>query len=286
MRINLYRINKTTFTLLVFMVLSLQSTLHAGPPPAKAGISPSRFEITYDGKSKTHVITFINYSNRNISARLSLANWTLDNEEIVEIAPTPQSLDQWMLITPINFKVPPKESQTIRFAIRPKSKPKAGEHRAMIWIDEVLDSSRPSKGMTAKFRFGIAVYLNVPPVYAKGKLQKVIASSDTKDLQVALKYANSGNVHDRLTGTVSLWKVNTTLSKKQKSDILSQDIESKELLSKVTIPSRPILAKLKQTMVVSLPKPKYKGRYLLVVDGHFKNGVEFTKEQIITIKAH
>ena len=283
MRIN---ISKTTFILFVFMGLLLQSTLHAEPAPAKAGISPNRFEITYDGKSKTHAITFINYSNRNISARLSLANWTLDNGEIVEIAPTPQSLDQWILITPLNFKVPPKETQTIRFAIRPKSKPKAGEHRAMIWIDEVLDSSRPSKGMTAQFRFGIAVYLNVAPVDVKGKLQKIIVNSDTKDLQVALSYTNSGNVHDRLNGTVSLWKVNTTLSKKQKSDILTQGIKSKELLSKVAIPSRPILAKLKPTMVVSLPKPKYKGRYLLVVNGHFKNGVEFTKEKIITIKAH
>ena len=283
MRIN---INIRTFTLFVFIGLLLQSTLCAGPPPAQVGISPSRFEITYDGKSKTHAITFINYSNRNISARLSLANWTLDNQKIIEIAPTPQSLDQWMLITPINFTVPPKETQTIRFAIRPRSKPSAGEHRAMIWIDEVLDSSRPSKGMTAKFRFGIAVYLNVPPVYAKGKLQKVVASSDTEDLQVALKYTNSGNVHDRLSGTVSLWKANTTLSKNQKSDILSQDTESKALLSKVTIPSKPILAKLKQTMVVSLPKPKQKGRYLLVINGHFKNAVEFTKEQIITIKAH
>ena len=283
MKIN---INRRSFTLFVFIGLLLQSTLNAGPPPAQVGISPNRFEITYDGKSKTHAITFINYSNRHIRARLSLANWTLDKGEIVEIAPTPQSLDQWMLITPVNFTVPPKETQTIRFAIRPKSKPKAGEHRAIIWIDEVVDSSRPSKGMTAKFRFGIAVYLNVPPVYAKGKLQKVTVRSDTKDLQIALNYTNSGNVHDRLTGTVSLWKVNTTLSKKQKSDILSQDIESDALLSKVVIPSKPILAKLKPTMVVSLPKPKYKGRYLLVVNGHFKNDVEFTKEQIITIKAH
>ena len=283
MRIN---INRRTFILFVFMGILLQSTLHAGPPSAQVSISPSRFEITYDGKSKTHAITFINYSNRHISARLSLANWTLDNQKMIEIAPTPQSLDQWMLITPLNFTVPPNETQTIRFAIRPRSKPSAGEHRAIIWIDEVLDSSHPSKGMTAKFRLGIPVYLNVPPVYAKGKLQKVTTRSDTKDLQVSLKYTNNGNVHDRLTGTVSLWKANTTLSKKQKIDILSQDTESNALLSKVTIPARPILAKLKQTMIISLPKPKKKGRYLLVINGHFKNGVEFTKEQFITIKAH
>jgi len=267
-----------------FIFIILQNILSAGLPPAQIGISPGHFEITYDGKSKTHSLKLMNYSNRTIQARISLGNWTLNNTELIEIKPTPQSLDQWILITPVNFKIAPKKTQTIRFAIRPRTKPISGEHRAMIWIDEV-GAKESQKGMTAKFRLGVGVYLNVPPIYPKGKLNTITTKVEKNSIRVSLNYTNNGNVHDRLHGNISLWKANTKLSKKERNKIISKKKVHKDLISQIILPSKPILAKLKKRVDLFLAKPTKKGRYLLYLNGKFKNNVEFSKEKVITIKS-
>jgi len=267
---------------IIFFIL--QNILSAGMPPAQIGMSPGHFEITYDGKSKTHSLKLMNYSNRTIHARISLGNWTLNNTELVEISPTPQSLDQWILITPVNFKVAPKKTQTIRFAIRPRTKPLSGEHRAMIWINEV-PSSDNQKGMNTKFRLGVGVYLNVPPIHPKGKLNTMATKVEKNSIKVSLNYTNKGNVHDRLHGHLSLWKANTKLSKKDRNEIVSKKKVHKDLISQIPLPAKPILAKLKKRVDMFLAKPTKKGKYLIYLNGKFKNNVEFSKEKVITIKS-
>ncbi len=270
----------------VLLILFLQISLYGKGiiPPPQIAVSPSRFDITYGKKMKTYALTLINYADHKIKAHISLSNWTLDNDKIKELSPTPQSLDQWMLITPLNVSIAPKETQTIRFAIRPRSKPTPGEHRAMIWIDQVQDSQFENEGVQAKFRFGVAVYLSVPPVSAKGELQRISVTNTTNNIAVALKFSNSGNVHDRFNGTLSFWKANSTLSSQQKNDILTQDLKNTQLVTKMAVPSNPLLPKLQQTTKVFLKKPKIKGPYILYLHGAFKNGKELTRKLIVIVK--
>ncbi len=267
-------------------ILFLQASLNAKTvtPPPQVAVSPSRFEITYDKKMKTYALTLINYSDHKIKARISLSNWTLEGDKIKELPPTPQSLDQWMLITPLNVRVAPHSTQTVRFAIRPRTKPAPGEHRAMIWIDQVQDSQFENEGIQAKFKFGVAVYLYVPPISPKGKLQKLSAVSKAKTIEVTLKFSNSGNVHDRFKGTLSLWKANSPLSEEERNAILSQNIKNTYLISKEAVPTKPLLPKIQQTIKVFLKKPKSKGPYILYLHGVFKDEKEFTKKQIVIVK--
>jgi len=269
---------------LVTLVLLLSSMLYAVvPPKAKIGVSPSRFELLYDNKRKTNVITLINYSNKKITAEISLSNWTLENGQIKNIAPTPQSLDQWILITPVRFTIKPNDTKTIRFAIRPRTKPTSGEHRAMIWIDEILPEG-DSEGIRFKFQLGVPVYLNVPPTYAKGLLNQITTTVGKESIDVTLALQNRGNVHDRLTGSISLWKASSNISKAQRDNIVKKDLKNKALISTITLPAGPVLPKLKAKDILSIPKPKRKGKYLLYLKGHFKNGKEIVKEKYIYIK--
>ena len=270
-----------TVLFILFLQASYAKTV---TPPPQVAVSPSRFEITYGKKMKTYALTLINYSDHKIKARISLSNWTLEGDKIKELPPTPQSLDQWMLITPLNVRIAPHGTQTIRFAIRPRTKPTPGEHRAMIWIDQIQDSQFENEGIQAKFRFGVAVYLYVPPISPKGKLQKLSAVSKTKTVASTLKFSNNGNVHDRFNGTLSLWKANSPLSTEQRNAILSKNLKSNYLISREAVPSKPLLPKTQQTIKVFLKKPKIKGPYILYLHGTFKNGKELTKKQIVIVK--
>ena len=275
---------KIIILLIMFGIVLLQSAV-VKIPPAQVAVSPALLELAYDPHSKTEAITFFNYSDRTIHATISLSNWTLDGNGKTKITPpTPQSLDQWILITPLNFTVKPKDRQTIRFAIRARAKPAAGEHRAMIWIDEVLPSNAKNDGMRAKFRFGIPVYLAVQPAKADGRLQGMQVKAHPGSLNILFVCVNKGNLHDRMDGTISLWKAGTPLSQKERDEILLQNKKSKYLVLDTRIPGEPVFPKQKRTISTRLNVPK-KGRYLLYVKGHFANGNAFVKEKTVTIPA-
>jgi len=273
----------TKTKVLILSLLFFSGELDARIPSAKVGVSPSRFELVYDKRAKTQVITLINYSDKPITAEISLSNWTLKDGKIVEIAPTPQSLDQWILITPMRFTIKPKDMQKIRFAIRSRVKPKPGEHRAIIWFNEI-PHEKSSKGIQFKFKLGVPVYLSVPPAKPKGVLKKLTTKVGKGEIFVTLAHGNTGNVHDRLTGSISLWKTSPKLSRIQRDKILQGNGKHKALVHKTTLPAIAILPKLTPKETIRIPKPKRKGTYLLYLKGHYKDGKEIIKEMPVYIK--
>ncbi|MFN3414401.1 MAG: molecular chaperone, partial [Thermoanaerobaculum sp.] len=100
-------------------------------------VSPPRLDITLVGSQAAEAVKVVNLDAAPIHLKVSVAHWRLDEHNRLElIPPTPQSADQWLLITPLEFVVEPGKSQTLRILVRPRVKPEAGEHRAMVFLEE------------------------------------------------------------------------------------------------------------------------------------------------------
>lgn len=160
--------------------------------------------MTLTGSQAAEAVKVVNLDQTPLHLKVSVVHWRLDEHNRIEvIAPTPQSADQWLLITPLEFVVEPGKFQTLRVLVRPRVKPEAGEHRAMIFLEE-----QPPK--TEEFttrnlaRIGVGVYVWIPPVVRKavfhcadaGFFQKPMALIDVESL---------GNAHVRPAVQFVVW---------------------------------------------------------------------------------
>ncbi|TCD47427.1 fimbria/pilus periplasmic chaperone [Chlorobium sp. N1] len=176
-------------------------------PPGQIAVSPSMFELRLEDRPVTSSVRIRNLKERPVSLNVEVCNWTLDpNNELREIAPTEQSIDQWMVINPLAFTIEPGKEQVVRFSIRPRVKPDPGEHRAIIYFTE-QPSRDPQTGVQLLFRLGVGVYAYVDPVVKKGALSSLRLDRTRKTIQAEL--TNHGNVHTRLKGNWSIWRKGT-----------------------------------------------------------------------------
>ena len=167
-------------------------------------LSPPNFHIQIDGKPVTKSLKVFNFGSEPTEFQVSVANWVLDEQnEVQVIAPTEQSLDQWLLVNPLRITVPPKESRTVRFSVRPRVQPTPGEHRAMIYLTEVRSKARGH--IKIRGRLGVAVYGYVGDVVKKGKLHGIQVEAEKKPVKIAFDVESLGNAHVRLSGQYAIW---------------------------------------------------------------------------------
>jgi fimbrial chaperone protein len=176
-------------------------------PVARLAISPERYQVSFDARgAKTQSLLVKNLSNETITVQLSIANWELDQENKVQvIPPTEDSLDQWLVVNPLQVTIPPDTPQTIRWAIVPRKDPAPGEYRAIIFIEEELADREPSKvpSVRMKMRFGIPVYGQVGEPIDKTEVGAV--TLDPFGAKVLVEVSNIGNRHARFRGSYSVW---------------------------------------------------------------------------------
>jgi len=95
------------FLSMLAVSIGMTSTI---PLPAQAleiAVSPARFELNIDNKRKTQTLEIVNSSDREVTIGIDLANFDLDdNNQLRELPPTEQSLDQWIAINPTRVKIP------------------------------------------------------------------------------------------------------------------------------------------------------------------------------------
>ena len=176
-------------------------------PGARLGISPDRYMVDFDaGGSTPQALMIKNLSDEPLTIKLSVSNWDLDESNRVRLLPPREdSLDQWIVINPLRVVIPPDTPQTIRWAILPRQKPGAGEHRAIIFIEEETDRG-PLQSKTAvnmAIRFGIPVYAQVGE--AREQVQVFGVGADDDSQQLVLDAGNAGNQHVRLRGRIGIW---------------------------------------------------------------------------------
>jgi P pilus assembly chaperone PapD len=183
----------------------------------RMGISPSKIEIELDEKGASESITVLNVSDKALEIQVTISNWELDDNNKVKVLPPEEhSLDRWIIVNPLRFTIPGGESQTVRFAIRPRAQPQQGEHKAMIYFTEILQNERVEKqNFRVSFKFGVPIYAYVGKKIIKGRLvdgllnnalDSPVQPHNAKQMKAKFRIINDGNVNIRLSGSYAVWR--------------------------------------------------------------------------------
>ncbi|MDT9547488.1 MAG: molecular chaperone [Chlorobium phaeovibrioides] len=188
---------------------------------------------------------------------MDVYNWTLDEQnELKIIPPTPQSIDQWMIINPVAFTIESGKEQVVRFSIRPRTTPTPGEHRAIIYFSE-QPSPYHQGGVELLFKLGIGIYAYADPVHKNGSLSGISLNRSLKTINVEL--ANTGNVHTRLKGAYAIWKKGTFPGFKTMQSAITMNPDEKKpegFVAGGSMNNLPVLAGSKKTIVTQIPLPE------------------------------
>jgi len=185
---------------LLVIVYSLLS-----PVWAQVGISPRTLDVVLDEDGRSHSFRLFNLGKQTYQVKVSVTNWTMDENSEVQLIPsTAESLDQWMIVNPLSFDIPPGESQTVRVGFRPQMALPQGEYRALVYFEQQLppDDKPDTKQLRSLFRLGAAVYVHVGEVVALANIDQVNIVGD----QAQVSITNLGNTHVRLDGQWSAWR--------------------------------------------------------------------------------
>ncbi len=197
-----YKSFMVAFGLISFLLFYIQTAL-----AFTIAVSPARVEETLTTRPKTRTIKVINYGSKPTTVAVRVAHFDLDEQNKVrEIAPTRQSLDQWLIVRPLKLNIKPGKTATIRFAIRPLARPTPGEHRAVIFLEQndVRNDKSPDQ-LNLAYRIGVVVYAYADPKRVKSRLHGISVSKSGLSLDVE----SLGNAHSRINGMYGIWPVKT-----------------------------------------------------------------------------
>lgn len=254
-----------TITLITLLAGTLTEAV--GAPPPSIGISPSRVEIVVEQKTTMGSATVLNLSNNDITVKSSVVNFELDEgNNFRELEPQAGSLSTAMMINPVEFKIPANGSQTVRFAIMPERLQGSGEHRAMLFFSELVDTSHA--GVKLNFRLGMPIYATVGepnPVAVFNDLE-----FDAEKRALSVDISSLGNAQVRPTGYYLWWPM---------SDYPSEAKAFKRLADLARDPSRrppaetiggrlvtkPVFAGTRRVVTTGVAPPPAAGEYMLVL---------------------
>ncbi|RUR31952.1 hypothetical protein ELY33_06990 [Vreelandella andesensis] len=188
------------------------STLLAGNTlKGQVGISPQNFIVDLDNPGKVHAYRLMNMGQSPIRIEVDLMSFELDEDnQVVPIVPTETSLENWIIVNPLELTIPPGDSQVVRFSIRPAIALPEGEHRTAMIFQQlptteeelpIASSSDASMVFKSLFRLQTAIYATVGHVERTGHYHDVRLSGNSLWIQVE----NTGNGHVRLSGDWALW---------------------------------------------------------------------------------
>ncbi|MBD2495534.1 molecular chaperone [Nostoc sp. FACHB-280] len=245
------------------------------------GVSPPRFELKLDdSKPKTQVFRVVNIDNQPATFRIYIEGWTLnERNEIQPVKSTEQSLDNWIIVNPVTFTLPPGKTQTIRFSVRPRVKPQAGEHRALIFVEEVNANpqKRNSSAVQILGRFGVAVYAYVGTPKKVGVLNSISVDSKTNNIKASFDISSQGNAYVRMNGQYTIWAANKYPGANSTKKIANlQDQTNKKpdgVLDAGTLPSTPVLPGTRRQLILDISKKLPPGQYVLDVNGDLNGSV-------------
>jgi len=265
--------------------VALDTTRGALPPPQIA-VSPSRFTLEIGSKPVGAAIRLFNLSDKPIALTASIAHFDLDDSNKVRvIAPTPQSLDQWVLFNPASFTIQPREQQVVRFSVRPKARPEPGEHRAIMFFENVMDSGSETT-VNVSFQLGVVIYGMSAPVESTAVLHEAALAAEPGRLKLSLDVEGTGNAHVRVAGQFSLWPAEKFPGLDDVPDFdvgprapeLPGNVAAAGLLS-----TAPVLAGTRRSLPTFIPRPPEPGRYLLALKGTL-GGVRIDRVIPITLQ--
>ncbi|MDC8011512.1 hypothetical protein [Tahibacter soli] len=265
--------------ILVLIVLLLGLTTNAF---AQVGISPAYYDLSLEDAGKTQTFRMFNYTEQPKRVRVSLAPWDADADNQPRLLPSgPTTLDQWVVVNPVEFDVKPRSSQAVRFTVRPAVELPPGEHRVMLVFDEVVPPVENAK-MRTRFQFRSALYVQVGKTTRAGTIESIAA--DGNGARFSIK--NDGNANVRFTGQYSVWEA-AAYPGTASTDIVpgvgnqTPELKKGQMLVEV-LPGNPVLPGDTRTLTAPFGAAKLKpGRYVLDLNGKLGDAaldrsVEFT----------
>jgi hypothetical protein len=240
-------------------------------------VSPPRLEIDLDGASRTESLHVLNLSDEQTRVKVSVAHWDLDEQNQVRvIAPTEQSLDQWLIVNPLEFSIAPHEQQTLRLAVRPRVAPAPGEHRAMVYIeqqpaDSPLDAER--SGIAVRYRMGVAVYGYSGEIRREGRVHGLTTRLERDGVAVGLDVESTGNGHVRPKGQFAVWPRGAYPGDDSARAALlaGNDTPPVGSVANAPLPELPVLAGTRRTLEVRVARPAEKGAYVVAAAGSLQD---------------
>lgn len=281
----MFRCSRLTLSQVVFWVVLLAGTAVAGQKVTELGelaqlaVSPSRFELELDGRPSVHSLRLTNLGVGATEVKVSVVPWVLDERNQIQVVPPDeQSLDQWIVFNPSRFRIEGNSFQTVRFSIRPRVQPEPGEHRAMIYIEQVKG---PEKGKTIQIQFkvGVAVYAYFGEIERTGKVDGVEARADQKRVVARVDIKSDGNAHVRMDGDYYIWPVTTFPGEDQ---ILNVDFKANDgggeaaLVGTGRLPTMPVLPGTQRAVVLTADHHLKPGEYVLALIGSL-SGTPFSR---------
>lgn len=279
------------------LLLSTMALLSAIPAADALDISVSPPRIMVDMNTKgrrysndTNVITISNLSDKPVEMKAYVRNWRMNEKnELEEIESTKDSLDQWIVFTPSRFTIPPRKTQRVRFAIRPKVEPKPGEYRAVIYIEEAAPASNPDADTIETVgRVGVVVYGyygDAEKIKRVGTVNSVAVNVKPNQIQAVLDVSNKGNAFVRMEGQYAIWRAGKYPGAKATEPIKNVGNSSTKLPANVvtagSIDSPPVLPSDNRRILLPLIEKLPPGNYVLDINANLSGtpvdkGIPFT----------
>jgi hypothetical protein len=172
-----------------------------------------------------------------------------------------------MMINPSEFTIPANGSQTVRFAIMPGRLAGSGEHRAMLFFSELVDTSQA--GVKLNFRLGMPIYASVGEPNPVAVFNDV--SFDLRKRELSLDISSLGSSQVKPTGFYLWWPMsdypNEARAFRRVADFSRDPSRLSETdLSGGRLITKPVFAGTRRTVTASLPPPPDAGEYMLVLE--------------------
>lgn len=244
------------------------AALLAADARAQVALSPPIVEIDLSRRSATESVRLINMGKRDVEVSVRVETFDLDEANRYRALPSSEdSLDRWMVVQPGRFVVPAGQSRAVRFSIRPRSKPAPGEHRAMLFFEEIGRESDSAAMLKALFRVGAAIYAHVGEVRRVGRVVSTSCSREGGLLEIV----SEGNANARMTGRWGLWNAAAFpgIGATTYAAAVSSPSEGPRpspragLLFEGSLPTVPVLPGTRRNVLVPLPREAPEGSLVL-----------------------
>ncbi len=278
-----------SFPTFTSIALGLMGAMALVMPPAQAlniGVSPSRFEVEINNQGRSQSVRVVNLSSEPVEVKTLIQSWVMSQDNTLQtVASDEQSLAQWIVYTPSRFTIPANGAQTIRFAIRPKVKPIAGEHRAVLYVEEIPSNNAPTNKVRVVGKLGVVIYGYVGNVKRVGILNSVTVDTNSTAIKAIFDISNQGNAYVRLNGQYAIWpatKYPGNSTTKSIPNLGRSETKIPEGIVDVGfLPSQPVLPNNNRRAILPITKTLPPGNYVFDINGDLsgtpiKKSIPFT----------
>ncbi len=240
---------------------------------AQVAVSPQMLDLDVAEAATTNAFRIYNETTETKRVRVSLSSWDKDEQNNVrELPPGSLGLERWTVVSPLEFELPPGQSQAVRFSLRPPMALPAGEHRLMLWFNEEtpIAAAPSATTLAVRFRIGAAIYVHAGAVERHGKLHAASARAGG----LAFDLATTGNATTRLSGQYVVYPAET-FPGAGKVPRLEHATDPQARLpagavAAGALPGTSILPQARRTVPLDLAAHALAaGRYVVAIDGRF-----------------